>query len=147
MQPQLKMKEGPPHNRELVQRIMQGDGKAFRKAFYAYKNQIFSYCYRFTTLEELAEGIVHDALLKVWTGRQTLNPKRSFIGYLYTITRNLPLISQKRWPPTRSYRSTCGNIGPSGTMILKKACMMVIGSESLEWQSVNFLLSSNRCTG
>ena len=85
------MKEGLPHNKALVQRIIQGDEKAFQEAFYAYKDQLFSYCYRFTKSEELAEEIVHDALLKVWTGRKTLDPERSFIGYLYTITRNLAL--------------------------------------------------------
>ena len=85
------MKEAPPHNKELVQRIIQGDEIAFQEAFYAYKDQLFSYCYRFTKSEELAEEIVHDALLKVWTGRQTLDPERSFVGYLYTITRNLAL--------------------------------------------------------
>ena len=59
--------------------------------FYQYKDRLFSYCYRFTKSEELAEEIVHDALLKVWTDRQHLDPQRSFIGYLYTITRNLAL--------------------------------------------------------
>ena len=59
--------------------------------FYANKDQLLSFCYRFTKSEELAEEIIHDALLKVWSERHLLDPNRSLIGYLYTITRNLSL--------------------------------------------------------
>lgn len=86
------MEEGPSYEERLVSRIIQGDEEAFQKtAFYQYKDRLFSYCYRFTKSEEFAEEIVHDALLKVWTDRRHLDPERSFIGYLYTITRNLAL--------------------------------------------------------
>ena len=85
------MKESPSYEEKLVARIVQGDEEAFRVAFYRYKDPLFSYCYRFTKSEALAEEIVHDALLKVWTNRRHLDPTRSFIGYLYAITRNLAL--------------------------------------------------------
>ena len=78
-------------NAVLVERISQGDERAFQEMFYAYKDRLFSYCYRFTKSEELAEEIIHDALLKVWDDRQRLDPNQSLIGYLYTITRNLSL--------------------------------------------------------
>ena len=85
------MEESHSYEERLVTRIIQGDEEAFRTAFYQYKDRLFSYCYRFTKSEELAEEIVHDALLKMWTERQRLDPERAFIGYLYTITRNLAL--------------------------------------------------------
>ncbi len=75
----------------LVKRIQRGDECAFQEMFYAYKDRLFSYCYRFTKSEELAEEIIHDALLKVWDDRHRLDPAQSLIGYLYTITRNLSL--------------------------------------------------------
>lgn len=78
-------------NAALVKRISQGDERAFQEMFYAYKDRLFSYCCRFTKSEELAEEIIHDALLKVWNDRHHLDPERSLVGYLYTITRNLSL--------------------------------------------------------
>ncbi len=78
-------------NAALVERISRGDERAFQEMFYAYKDQLFSYCCRFTKSEELAEEIIHDALLKVWNDRHRLDPAQSLIGYLYTITRNLSL--------------------------------------------------------
>lgn len=78
-------------NKALIVRISQGDERAFQEMFYAYKDRLFSYCYRFTKSEELAEEIIHDALLKVWSERHLLDPERSLVGYLYTITRNLSL--------------------------------------------------------
>ncbi len=78
-------------NAALIERISQGDKRAFQEMFYAYKDRLFSYCCRFTKSEELAEEIIHDALLKVWDDRHRLDPNQSLIGYLYTITRNLSL--------------------------------------------------------
>lgn len=85
------MKQRHLTENELVRKIIRGDQQAFRQAFYQYKDRLFSYCYRFTKSEEVAEEIVHDALLKIWADRHRLDPNRSFISYLYTITRNLSL--------------------------------------------------------
>lgn len=78
-------------DKALIRRITQGDERAFQEMFYAYKDRLFSYCCRFTKSEELAEEIIHDALLKVWNDRHRLDPEQSLIGYLYTVTRNLSL--------------------------------------------------------
>lgn len=85
------MEQNDSYEKRLVRKIRHGDEKAFQEAFYQYKDRLFSYCYRFTKSEDLAEEIVHDALLKVWTNRKFLDENRSFISYLYTITRNLAL--------------------------------------------------------
>ena len=85
---EFRLKEKHSYEQTLVQKIRCGDESAFREAFYAYKDRLFSFCYRFTRSEELAEELVHDALLKVWANRQNLDEQQSFIGYLYTITRN-----------------------------------------------------------
>lgn len=76
---------------ELVERIKNGDERAFKEIFYRYKDKLFSYCCRFTKSETMAEEIVQDVLLKIWTTRERLNPELSFSNYLYTITRNYSL--------------------------------------------------------
>ncbi len=74
--------------KELVERIIEGDEIAFKEIFYRYKNRLFSYCCRFTKSEVQAEEIVQDVLIKIWTNRGQLNPNLSFSSYLYTIIRN-----------------------------------------------------------
>jgi RNA polymerase sigma-70 factor (ECF subfamily) len=74
--------------KELVERIVSGDQTAFKEIFYRYKDKLFSYCFRFTKSEEVAEEIVQDVLLKIWTDRKRIDPDLSFSSYLYTITRN-----------------------------------------------------------
>lgn len=73
--------------RILVERIICGDERAFQEMFYRYKDTLFAYCYRFTKSETLAEEIVHDVLVKVWSERESLDPAQSISGYLHTIAR------------------------------------------------------------
>jgi RNA polymerase sigma-70 factor (ECF subfamily) len=74
--------------KELVEKIIFGDQAAFKEVFYRYKDKLFSYCFRFTKSEAIAEEIVQDVLLKIWTERKRIDPDLSFNSYLYTITRN-----------------------------------------------------------
>lgn len=77
--------------KELVEKVIHGDEAAFKVLFYRYKDKLFSYCFRFTKSEAIAEEIVQDVLLKIWTGREQINKELSFNSYLYTITRNYSL--------------------------------------------------------
>lgn len=77
--------------KELVKKVKVGDQAAFKEIFYRYKDKLLSYCFRFTKSEAIAEEIVHDVLIKIWTGREQIDPDLSFNSYLYTITRNYSL--------------------------------------------------------
>jgi RNA polymerase sigma-70 factor (ECF subfamily) len=74
--------------RELVERLIGGDEIAFNEIFYCYKDKLFSYCYRFAKSKVMAEEIVQEVLVKIWTSREKINPELSFSSYLYTIARN-----------------------------------------------------------
>lgn len=77
--------------KELLERMQGGDQAAFKEIFYRYKDKLLSYCFRFTKSEAIAEEIVDDVLVKIWTGREHIDPTLSFNSYLYTITRNYSL--------------------------------------------------------
>lgn len=74
--------------KELVERLISGDEVAFTEIFYCYKDKLLSYCCRFTKSEVMAEEIVQNVLIKIWTNREQINPELSFSSYLYTIARN-----------------------------------------------------------
>jgi RNA polymerase sigma-70 factor (family 1) len=73
---------------ELLQWVAQGNEQAFRRIFDLYSDRLFSYVLKITGREEIAEEIVMDAFMKVWTNREHLSAINRFDSYLYTIVRN-----------------------------------------------------------
>lgn len=83
------MAEKEIHNEEtLVKELIQGNEKAFRKLFDAYRNDLYKYSLSMVCSEAYAKEIVQDVFLKIWTKRDKLNPELSFKAYIFTITRN-----------------------------------------------------------
>ncbi len=72
----------------LVQRLRRGDTAAFIEIYNRYHGDIYNYLLRFVKLPEMAEDIMQDVFLKVWSIREKINPELSFLGYLYRISRN-----------------------------------------------------------
>jgi len=81
---------------ELLGLISNGDETAFRKIFNHYSDRLYSYTLRITDNEELAEEIVMDAFMKIWSNRKDLCLVRQFDSYLYTIVRNQAFTAIKR---------------------------------------------------
>tara|TARA_R110002049_G_scaffold266138_1_gene442251 strand:+ start:459 stop:1058 length:600 start_codon:yes stop_codon:yes gene_type:complete len=73
----------------LVQQLMKGNEKAFRKLFDTYRNDVYGYSISMLKTKALAEEIVQDVFLNIWQHRDRLNPDLSFKSYTFTITRNL----------------------------------------------------------
>jgi RNA polymerase sigma-70 factor (family 1) len=82
--------------RQLVQRLKDGDQDAFRLIFDLYKNKLYNFCLRFTKSQEWAEEIVQDVFIKVWTNRVQIDSDLSFNAYLFKISKNLSLNFLKR---------------------------------------------------
>ena len=77
------------HNeRELLQMISQGDEQAFATVFDYYRNKIYGVALKLTHSTTVAEEIVEDVFLKIWTRRAMLNEIENFSAYLFTIARN-----------------------------------------------------------
>ena len=73
----------------LIEQLMEGNNKAFRKLFDTYRNDVYAYSMSMLKSKVLAEEIVQDVFLKIWQHRERLNPDLSFRSYIFTITRNL----------------------------------------------------------
>lgn len=77
------------HNEtELLQMISQGDEKAFATVFDYYRNKIYGVALKLTHSTTVAEEIVEDVFLKIWSRRATLDEIENFSAYLFTIARN-----------------------------------------------------------
>lgn len=78
-----------PHNeKDLVERLVQGDEKAFRAIFYAHHQRIGAFVMEAVNSVPVAEELVHDIFLKLWINREKLVHVEQFRAYLYAIARN-----------------------------------------------------------
>jgi RNA polymerase sigma-70 factor (ECF subfamily) len=73
---------------ELVERIRDDDATAFERLFFAYCQRLIDFTRRFVGDTAIAENIVQDVFLKIWTTRKQLNPSSNIKSYLYTIAKN-----------------------------------------------------------
>ena len=81
---------------ELLGLTASGDGNAFRKIYNNYSNRLYAYSLRITEKEDLAEEIVQDVFIKIWTNRAELTAIDRFDSYLYVVARNHCFNSLKR---------------------------------------------------
>jgi RNA polymerase sigma-70 factor (family 1) len=72
----------------LLQRLKNGDTKAFLQIYNKYHLILYVYVLRFVKIPSLAEDVVQDVFLRIWESRQGIKPELSFAGYLFHISRN-----------------------------------------------------------
>jgi len=73
---------------DLIQKVSQGDERAFRALFDRYRNKIYSLGIYLTRSELMAEELVQDVFLKVWKCRTELASVVYFNAWLRTIAKN-----------------------------------------------------------
>jgi RNA polymerase sigma-70 factor (family 1) len=80
----------------ILQQIAKGDERAFRWLFNQYHHKLGSYIFKITKSHELAEEVVQDTFLKIWSNRDSLSTVANFDAYLYVISKNHALNCIKR---------------------------------------------------
>jgi RNA polymerase sigma-70 factor (family 1) len=88
--------------KELLQRIECGDERAFRMLFDQYHHKLGAYIYKLVKSEELAQEVVHDVFLKIWTNRASLGEINHFQAYLFVISKNHALNCLKKLAAEKS---------------------------------------------
>lgn len=76
---------------ELLEKVAEGDEKAFASLFYGYHNQLAEFVLALTGSNELTEEIIQDVFLKVWEMRVSLTSVEQFTGWLFILSRNYTL--------------------------------------------------------
>lgn len=72
----------------LLAQIASGNQKSFTILFEHYSKIIYPFALKLTRSEELAEEILQEVFLKIWTNRENLLQIENFGGYLNRVTRN-----------------------------------------------------------
>lgn len=86
----------PYDDKELLQRIAEGDERAFCILFEQYHQLLGTHILRITRSQLLTEEIVQDVFLKIWMSRETLSEIRDIKAYLYMVSKNHALNGLKK---------------------------------------------------
>jgi len=76
---------------QLLTELAHGNEKAMRQLFAIYRDRLFFYIHRITKSEQIAEELVMDVFMKIWTNRETLPEIQQMDAYLFRIARNKSL--------------------------------------------------------
>jgi RNA polymerase sigma-70 factor (ECF subfamily) len=74
---------------ELLKLLKTGDKKAFGQIYHNYKTRIYRNLLKMVKSEEISEELLQDLFVKVWLGRESIDPEKSFRSYLFKIAENL----------------------------------------------------------
>lgn len=78
----------PFDEKTLLSQVAEGDEKAFRILFDRYWDNIYGVAFAFTKSSQVAEEMVQDIFLKIWTKKHLLNSIQKFDAYLFRVAKN-----------------------------------------------------------
>ncbi len=77
--------------KELVQKLIEGDSFAFEVLFYKYRNKVKGFAVKMVPAQVDPEEIVQEVFVKLWLKKEEVNPEKDFQSYLFSIAKNLIL--------------------------------------------------------
>lgn len=93
-------------SKELLEKVINGDEKAFQQLFECYSQRLYHLAYYYLQLKELAEETVLDVFTTIWEKRKSLKHVRNIEQYLYTSVKNQSLqYIRRNYVPTQANAS------------------------------------------
>lgn len=75
----------------LIEKLKQGDRDSFNKIFRRFYAPMIRFCIRFVADSDIAEEVVQDFFVKLWSTRDKLNINTSFESYMMRSIQNAAL--------------------------------------------------------
>lgn len=83
------MKTSSPYNdHELLQQIAEGNEHAFQTLFKNHRGRLYQYILGIVKSKEIAEELVLDVFMKIWTGRDVIIQIENFEAFLFRVACN-----------------------------------------------------------
>lgn len=83
-------------DKELIERAMRGDERAYRDLLERYQRPVYNICLRMVRNEQEAQDLAQDAFVKVFGMLDRYNPSYAFSNWLFKITSNLCIDSMRK---------------------------------------------------
>lgn len=77
--------------KELIEKLKNGDSFAFEILFYKYRNKVKGFARNMVPAQIDLEEVVQEVFVKVWMKREMIKPDKDFQAYLFSIAKNLIL--------------------------------------------------------
>jgi len=77
--------------KELLEKLKEGDTFAFEVLFYKYRNKIKGFATRLVPTQIDPDEIVQEVFVKIWLKKEYIDPEKNFQSYLFSIAKNLVL--------------------------------------------------------
>lgn len=77
--------------KELVEKLRNGDSFAFEVLFYKYRNKVKGFTQKMIPTQIDPEEIVQEVFVRVWLKRENINPDKEFQSFLFSIAKNIIL--------------------------------------------------------
>ncbi len=95
-----------PHEKELLLRLKDGDHGAFEEIYHIYKDKLIGNLLRILKSRELVEEQVQELFLRIWNGREDIDPDKPFKAYLFRIAANMAKNIFRKMSYDKQMRST-----------------------------------------
>ena len=106
---------GTVSDSELVRRIREGDERALEIVFRSHFQGMAAFVERYVRSPDMAEELVQDIFLKIWTKRERLTEIESLKTYLYRAARNQALNHLRRLKLERRWQEEQALAGEPST--------------------------------
>lgn len=93
-------------NTALFAELAKGNEMAFRQLFHYYTPRLLPFVFSIVKSEAVAEEIVQDVFLKLWTNRHAIAQKEAPSSWLFTIAANQSLTFLRRMSVEKRYIDT-----------------------------------------
>lgn len=79
----------------LIRELKEGSYRAFNSIYELYSRRLFAYCLSFSKSREIAEEIVQDVFVRLWTCRENIRQDETLCSLLFVMSRNKLINSYK----------------------------------------------------
>ena len=77
--------------KQLIEKLREGDSFAFEVLFYKYRNKVKGFAIKLVPAQVDPEEIVQEVFVRVWLKKELVDPEKDFQAYLFSIAKNLVL--------------------------------------------------------
>lgn len=99
--------------KQWIERISEGDRKAFEKLFLKFYDSLCRFAWRFVRSSHISEELVQEVFLEIWELRDSLDPEKNIKSYLYRSVRNKALNHLKHEDLADEYNKKIEWLNPS----------------------------------
>ncbi len=88
---------------ELIKEFQNGDINSYNHLVFRYKDKLFNYIYQFVRDIDLAEDLLQDTFLKLYTHKNSYKEVAKFSTWIYTIAGNFAKTELRKFKRRKTY--------------------------------------------